>query len=136
MIRGMAMLLGFQLAGEFFARLAWLPISGPICGMAALLMWLLIKGDIDADLAKVCDGVLANMALLFVPVGVGAMSYADLFAGSWPVITVAVLAGAGATLVTSAFVTRIVFAWTGHSDEPKHSRQPAIVTPASTASER
>ena len=61
------MLLGFQLAGEFFARLAWLPISGPI----------------DADLAKVSDGVLANMALLFVPVGVGAMRYAGLFAGAW-----------------------------------------------------
>ena len=136
MIRGMAMLLGFQLAGEFFARHAQLPISGPICDMAALLMWLLIKGDIDADLAKVCDGVLANMALLFVPVGVGAMSYAGLFAGAWPVITLAILAGAGATLVTSAFVTRIVFAWTGHSDEPKHSRQPVIVTPTSTASER
>ena len=135
MIRGMAILLGFQLAGEFFTRLA-LPISGPICGMAALLMWLLIKSDIDADLAKVSDGVFANMALLFVPVGVGTMSYADLFAGAWPVITVAFLAGAVATLVTSAFVTRIVFAWTGHSDEPKHSRKPAIVTPASTASER
>ena len=130
------MLLGFQLAGELFARLAWLPISGSICGMTALLMWLLIKGDIDADLAKVCDGVLANMALLFIPVGVGAMSYADLFAGAWPVITVAILAGAGATLVTSAFVTRIVFAWTGHSDEPKHSGQTAIVTPARTAPER
>ena len=135
MIRGMAMLLGFQLAGEFFARLAWLPISGPICGMAALLMWLLIKGDIDADLTKVCDGVLANMALLFVPVGVGAMSYAGLFAGAWPVITLAILAGAGATLVTSAFVTRTLLVWTSHSHEP-NSGQAAIVTPASTAPER
>ena len=135
MIRGMAMLLGFQLAGEFFARLAWLPISGPICGMVALLMWLLIKGDIDADLAKVSDGVLANMALLFVPVGVGAISYADLFAGAWPVITMAILAGAGATLVTSAFVTRTLLVWTRHSHEP-NSGQPAIVTPASTAPER
>ena len=135
MIRGMAILLGFQLAGEFFTRLA-LPISGPICGMAALLMWLHAKGDIDADLAKVSDGVLANMALLFVPVGVGAMSYAGVFARAWPVITVAILAGVGATLVTSAFVTRALFAWTGHSDELKHSGQPAIVTQASTASER
>lgn len=41
MIRGMATLLGFQLAGELIARLGHLPVSGPICGMAALLAWLL-----------------------------------------------------------------------------------------------
>jgi len=86
MIRGVAILLGFQLVGEVATRLVQLPVSGPIFGMAALLAWLLLKGEIDGDLGKVGDGILANMALLFVPVGVGAMSYAGLFAGAWPVM--------------------------------------------------
>ena len=112
MIRGIAFLLCFQLAGEIAARIGHLPISGPICGMAALLVWLHLKGTIDADLDKVCDGMLANMALLFVPVGVGAMSYSGLFARTWPVIAFAIVVGAVAGLLATAFVTRAVTAWT------------------------
>jgi len=121
MIRGMAMLLGFQLVGEIVASLGRLPISGPICGMAVLLVWLHLKGDIEPDLARVSDGILANMAILFVPVGVGAMSYAGLFAGAWPVIALSILAGAAATLVTSVFVTRALLTWTAGNGEPDYS---------------
>lgn len=112
MIRGMATLLGFQLAGELTARFGHLPISGPICGMAALLVWLHFKGEVEGELGKVCDAILANMAILFVPVGVGAMSYSGLFASAWPVIAFAIVVGAGATLLTTAFVTRTLTAWT------------------------
>jgi holin-like protein len=117
MIRGIATLLGFQLAGELVARLGHLPISGPICGMAALLVWLHLKGGVDNELGKVCDGILANMALLFVPVGVGAMSYSQLFENAWAVIALAILIGAGATLLTTAFVTRALIAWTSESED-------------------
>jgi holin-like protein len=113
MIKGIATLLGFQLAGEIAARLAHLPVSGPICGMAALLVWLHVKREVGGELGRVCDGILANMALLFVPVGVGAMSYSGLFAATWPVIALAILAGGCATLLTTAFVTRALSDWTG-----------------------
>lgn len=111
MIRGMATLLGFQLAGEVAARWGHLPISGPICGMAALLAWLHLTGEVESELGKVCDGILANMAILFVPVGVGAMSYSGLFANTWPVIVLAIVVGGIATLLTTAFVTRTLAAW-------------------------
>jgi holin-like protein len=117
MIRGIATLLGFQLAGEFVTRLGHLPISGPICGMAALFIWLHLKGGVDSELGKVCDAILANMALLFVPVGVGAMSYSQLFANAWAVIALAILVGAAATLLTTAFVTRALIAWTSESED-------------------
>jgi holin-like protein len=112
MIRGMATLLGFQLVGGLIARLGHLPISGAICGMAALLAWLHLKGEIESELRNVCDAILANMAILFVPVGVGAMSYSDLFASAWPVIAFAIVVGAVVTLLTTAFVTRALIAWT------------------------
>ena len=121
MVRGMATLLGYQLAGEIVVRLTQLPISGSICGMATLLVWLHLKGAIGGELEKVCDGILANMALLFVPVGVGAISYSGLFASTWPVIALAIMIGAVASLLATAFVTRAVTAWTGHhASEPKH----------------
>jgi holin-like protein len=118
MIRGMATLLGFQLAGELTARLGHLPISGPICGMAALLAWFHLKGEVESELSKVCDAILANMAILFVPVGVGAMSYSGLFASAWPVIAFAIVVGAGATLLTTVFVTRTLIAWTARRIVP------------------
>ena len=118
MIRGMATLLGFQLAGELTARLGHLPISGPICGMAALLAWFHLKGEVESELSKVCDAILANMAILFVPVGVGAMSYSGLFASAWPVIAFAIVMGAGATLLTTVFVTRTLIARTARRIAP------------------
>jgi holin-like protein len=85
--------------------------------MAALLIWLHLKGGVDSELGKVCDGILANMALLFVPVGVGAMSHSQLFANAWAVIALAILVGAAATLLTTAFVTRALIAWTSESED-------------------
>jgi holin-like protein len=111
MISGMATLLGFQLAGELAARLGQLPVSGPLLGMGALLVWLHARGEISGDLTKVCDVILANMALLFVPVGVGAMRYSGLFAGNWYVIALAILAGACVTLLTTAYVARTLVSW-------------------------
>lgn len=111
MIRGMATLLGFQLIGELSARFGHLPIPGPICGMALLLCWLHLTGAAESNLEKACDGILANMAILFVPLGVGIMNYAGLFAGVWPVVVLAIVAGAVATLLTTAFVTRTLTAW-------------------------
>jgi holin-like protein len=126
MIRGMATVLGFQLAGELIARLGHLPVSGPICGMAALLAWLYLRGEVEIELGKVCDGILANMAILFVPVGVGAMSYSSLFASAWPVIVLAIVVGSVATLLTAALVTRFLFAWTASPVTAVEERQPAI----------
>lgn len=126
MIRGMATLLGFQLAGELTARLGHLPISGPICGMAALLAWLHLKGEVEIELSKVCDAILANMAILFVPVGVGAMRYSDLFVSAWPVIAFAIVVGAVVTLLATAFVTRALIGWTARriSHLEDQGRQP------------
>lgn len=111
MISGMATLLGIQLAGELAARLGQLPVSGPLLGMGALLVWLHARGEISGDLTKVCDVILANMALLFVPVGVGAMRYSDLFASNWRVIALAILVGACVTLLTTAYVARALVSW-------------------------
>ena len=93
-------------------RLLHLQLPGLLCGMGALLVWLHVRGAISDDLAKVSDGILANMALLFVPVGVGAMRYSGVFASNWHVIAMAILLGACVTLLTTAFVARALVAWT------------------------
>lgn len=108
MLRGLAILLVFQLAGEFTAALFQLPVSGPIIGMALLLMWLHGRGRIDDGLESAGDGLLSNMAVLFVPVGVGAMAYPELFREHWPFILVAVTAGTAVTIATTALTARFL----------------------------
>lgn len=80
MIRGMATLLLFQFAGEAVTAALHVPLSGPIMGMALLLAWLQMRGGASESLGATADGLLANMAILFVPVGVGVMVYVDMFA--------------------------------------------------------
>ena len=47
MIRGISLLLGFQLAGEVIKRLAHVPISGPIIGLLLLFAFLRVGTFID-----------------------------------------------------------------------------------------
>jgi holin-like protein len=108
MLKGLAGLLVFQLSGELTVALFRLPVSGPIVGMALLLIWLQGRGRIDDDLQSAADGLLSNMAILFVPVGVGAMAYPELFRAHWPFILVSVTAGTAVTVAVTAFTTKIL----------------------------
>ena len=108
MLKGVAGLLVFQLAGELIVASFRLPISGPIIGMALLLIWVQGRGPIDDGLQSAADGLLSNMAILFVPVGVGAMAYPELFRNYWLYILVAVAAGSAVTIATTALTARFL----------------------------
>ena len=111
MIKGMATLLLFQFAGEALTAALRLPLSGPIMGMALLLAWLTLRERADHDLASTADGLLANMAVLFVPVGVGIMIYLDLFLQHLLFVAAAILgatvAVVAATALTAKFLMRL-----------------------------
>jgi holin-like protein len=83
MLKGAAILLGFQLAGEAVTLGLGTPVSGAVFGMALLLLWLIIRGRVPDDLARIANSLLAIMPILFIPVAVGAMVYADLFQRHW-----------------------------------------------------
>ena len=106
MLKGMAILMAFQLSGELLAVGFRLPVSGPIIGMALLLLWMHGSGRIDASVASASDALLANMAVLFVPVGVGAMAYGEVFRQHWLPIAIAVVIGTIVTIVTTALVAK------------------------------
>lgn len=108
MAKGFSVLLVFQLVGELIAAAFQLPVSGPIIGMVLLLIWLQTHAYIDDGLASAADGLLANMAILFVPVGVGAMAYPELFRQHWPFILVAVTIGTAVTIATTALTAKFL----------------------------
>jgi len=76
--------------------------------MAALVAWLCWQGRVPDDLAKITDGLLTNMAILFVPVGAGAIVYADLFKTHRPAVAIAVLLGTLAAIAATATAAQVL----------------------------
>jgi holin-like protein len=76
-LRGFALLLLCQSAGEALSRLAHLPLPGPVLGlllMLVLLQWPAVR----APVAAAAEPLLQHLSLLFVPVGVGVVTHLGL----------------------------------------------------------
>ena len=78
-LRGLALLLLFQAAGEGLARALALPFPGPVVGLVLILLalrWRIVREPVRAA----AELLLAHLSLLFVPVGVGVITHLDLVA--------------------------------------------------------
>lgn len=73
-LRGFAWLLVLQSAGELLSRGLHLPFPGPVVGLVLLLVALNFE-LVRTPVAVCADYLLAHLSLLFVPVGVGVMTY-------------------------------------------------------------
>jgi len=76
-LRGLAWLLLLQAAGEGITHAAMLPIPGPVIGLGLLLVALRWDG-VRTPVAAAAELLLANLSLLFVPVGVGVITHLQL----------------------------------------------------------
>lgn len=102
MLAYMAMLLGFQLAGETLVKLSGLSVPGPVAGMAMLFAVLVIKGSLPDMLATVSDGLVRNLSLLFVPAGAGIVIHLKLIGNEWMPIVAAIAVSTLATVAVTA----------------------------------
>ena len=75
MIQSLLVLLACQLAGEAAARLLGLVMPGPVIGMLLMLGLLAALPGFAALVRPTAEGILANLALLFVPAGVGGVGH-------------------------------------------------------------
>ena len=106
MIRGFAVLLGFQLLGESLVRLAHWPVPGNVAGMALLLVSLMLGLVRQEWVTEAAELLLANMALLFVPVGVGVILYFEVLAREWLPIVVGTVLSTFVVLAVTGLVTQ------------------------------
>lgn len=110
MIGALAQLLMFQLFGEIVVGIFDLPLPGPVVGMLLLFVTLLVRGSISPTLKETSQGLLRQLGLLFVPAGVGIITYFPLIQQEWLPI-VATLIGStlltlGITALTMCFFVR------------------------------
>ncbi len=116
MIPALAGLLACQLAGEIMVRALMLPLPGPVAGLGLLFAYLLWRGRtrpdpiaaIPPDLGHVCDALLRNLALLFIPAAVGVVQYLDLLRRYAGPIALTIAVSTLLTLVVTAATFRLV----------------------------
>lgn len=109
-LRGFALLLLCQSAGEVLARGAGLPWPGPVIGML-LLLALLAWPAVRAPVSAAAEALLAHLSLLFVPVGVGVLSHLALVAEHGLRLALVIVASTLVGLAVTALVLRAL--WRG-----------------------
>ena len=92
---GLLILLAFSLAGDWMADAARLSLPGSVVGMLMLAAALRLRWVPARAVEPAAQLLIRNMALLFVPAGVGVMAYGGLLGREWLPIAVA---GAASTL--------------------------------------
>lgn len=103
MINGLLWLVACQLVGEVVVRALDLRLPGPVVGMAllfGLLQWR--KPAEDAPTIRAADALLRHLQLLFVPAGVGVVTYLSLLRDEALPIVAGLLVSWLAGLVTLA----------------------------------
>ena len=104
MLEYLTFILACQLAGEFVVTSLNIPIPGPVVGMLLLFCFLLIRGEVPAQLAQLADALLRNLSLLFVPAGVGVMLHFELLGTDAVPLAVALLLSTLATIAVTALL--------------------------------
>jgi holin-like protein len=113
MIRGVFILLLFQLVGEILARGLSLPAPGPVVGLALLVAamaayraWRPYDDEAlaSSELGRAAAVLLANLSLLFVPAGVGVVQYLSLLEAHGVALAAALIVSTVATLMATVGV--------------------------------
>lgn len=104
-LRGLAILLLLQAAGEALVRLFGLPFPGPVAGMLLLLPAVSVAA-IRTPVQAAAELLLAHLSLLFVPVGVGAVTHLGVISQYGGRLAVVVVVSTLAGLAVTALVAR------------------------------
>ncbi len=99
-IKGLAIIFAAYLAGELLSRLMGSLFPGAILGMVLLFVLLQVGVVREETIKGVCDFVLSNMMMLFVPATVGVMVSYEYILESWVAVVV--------TLLISTFLVLLI----------------------------
>ena len=114
-LRGLALLLLFQVAGEGLARSAGSPIPGPVGGLVLLLpglQWARLRTPV----AAAADLLLGHLSLLFVPVGVGVITHLALVSRYGVQLLLVIVLSTWIGMAVTALVLRFLLRRSLHAD--------------------
>ena len=117
MLVSIALFLLLQLVGEALSFAFGLPIPGPVLGMIFLLIGFLIKDALIERVRLTASVLLAHLALLFVPAGVGILRHVDRISQEWLAIGAILIIGTAITMVVTALAVQWSAKWLGVDDD-------------------
>ena len=104
MLEQIARVLFWLCIGEIASRSGLLPLPAPVTGLMLLYAELAIKDKVPEDLGTLADRILQFLGMLFVPAGVGVITYLDLLKLEAMPILAAVIGGTAITIFVTAIV--------------------------------
>lgn len=116
-LRGLALLLLFQAAGEGVSHSLSLPFPGPVVGLVLMLIGLQSRW-VREPVSAAAEFLLAHLSLLFVPVGVGVITHLQLVSDHGLRLLLVIVLSTWIGLAVTALVLRRLL---GHEPE---DRQP------------
>ena len=121
-LRGLAILLLLQAAGEGLSRAFALLLPGPVLGLVLLLValqWPRLREPVAAT----AEFLLAHLSLLFVPVGVGVVMHLDLVSRHGARLLVVIVVSTWLGLAVTALLLRRLLPDDGR-DQPGDAQAP------------
>ena len=103
MLAALSLFIALLYVGSRLADWAHLPVPGALIGMVLMLVLLLLRGRIDAELRKASDAILQNLVLLFIPLIAGIIDQKQALRTEWAPLLVACVLGTGLTLWATAW---------------------------------
>lgn len=108
MISGLVQILLFQGIGELASKFLLPTLPGPVIGLVLLVLFLVLRKEINPELAMVADVFSQYLGLLFVPAAVGVVLFLpQLQANAFAIIS-ALVGSVILTIGSSAFVVRFL----------------------------
>jgi holin-like protein len=108
MISGLVQILLFQSIGELVSKFLLPTLPGPVIGLVLLVLWLILRKEVNAELALVADGFSQYLGLLFVPAAVGVVLFVPQLQANSLAIISALVGSVILTIGSSALVVRFL----------------------------
>jgi len=117
LLSGAAIILISLLTGNFLSSYFDLPIPGNIIGMTLLLLALVFGVVKVGTIKSVCEFLLQNMALFFVPIGVGMIAHFNLIGREFIPITASMVASTFIVMAVTGLTAQRMLKGRGESDD-------------------
>jgi holin-like protein len=114
-IDGLVQILIWQGLGELISKFFIPDIPGPVIGLLLLLIFLVMKGEVNQPLGMVADTFRQHLGLLFVPASVGVVLFLPDLKTHALAVTLALLVSVVLTIAVTALVLK--FFWKATHDE-------------------
>lgn len=108
MIPGLVQILLWQGLGELVSHFFLSIIPGPVLGLIFLLIFLIIKGQVNSSLALVSDAFSQHLGVLFIPAAVGVILFLPQLKAHAVAVISALLISVVLTIVVTAIVLRFI----------------------------